>query len=176
MERGFHGTSMRDIAARSGTSVSHMYYYFPSKASVLKSMMTSIVQDLLNTLEEAGNKAGASAAERLSAIVQAQVLFHSRRQAEAFIGRSELRSLEAEDLPEIIALYDRVTGIFKTTIAEGIRLGEFKCAYRAEATNAIITMCNGVSSWYRSEGRLSPQTIAKRYAELSLQMLGKTNR
>jgi len=172
VERGFHGTSMRDIAGRAGTNVSHLYYYYPSKASVLRSMMTSIVQDLLATLSEAAAASDDAPPERLSALVRATVLFHCRRQAEAFVGRSELRSLDPADRPEVIALHDRVTDIFRDVIADGVRQGVFRCAYRSEAVHAILTMCNGVSTWYRKGGRLSPETLADRHVALTLQMLG----
>ena len=172
-ERGFYGTSMRDIGARSGTSVSHIYYYVPSKASVLKALMGGIVRDLLVALQAALAKAGDSPSERLASLVRAEVLFHSRRQADAFVGRSELRSLEGDDRAEVVALHDEVTKMFDAVIADGIARGEFKCQHRSEATKAVITMCNGVSSWYRPEGPLSPQTIAKRYVELALSMVGR---
>jgi AcrR family transcriptional regulator len=172
VERGFHGTSMREIAALAGTGVSHVYYYFPSKAHVLKSMMVLIVTDLLTELAQAVEEAPDDPGERLQAIVKAQVLFHSQRQAEAFVARSELRSLRPEDRPEVIGLYDRVTQYFRSTIAEGIKRGVFRCAYEAEATSALVTMCNGVSSWYRKGGPLSPAQIAERYAELALSLVG----
>ena len=170
-ERGFYGTSLRDISARSGMSVSHLYYYFPSKASVLKELMSQISHDLIAVLEKAEAEAGDPPTQRLKALVQAQVLFHSRRQAEAFVGRSELRSLEGDDRTEIIILYDRVSSMFAKAISDGVKQGEFVCPFVSEATKAIITMCNGVSTWYRPEGRLTPKAIAQRYVELSLAMV-----
>jgi len=171
-ERGFHGTSMRDIAARAGCSVSHVYYYFPSKGDVLRAMMVGIVDDLLAELDAALAGAGAEPRARLVAIVRAQVLFHCRRQAEAFVGRSELRSLAPGDRPEVIGRYDRVTAIFRDTIAEGEGAGVFRCAFVAQATHALVTMCNAVSAWWRPDGELSPERLAERYAALALAMLG----
>jgi AcrR family transcriptional regulator len=150
----------------------NLYYYYPSKASVLRSMMTSIVQDLLTTLNDAAAASGDTPAQRLEALVRATVLFHCRRQAEAFVGRSELRSLDPADRPDVIALYDRVTDVFRVVIDEGVRQGEFRCPYRSEAVHAILTMCNGVSTWYRKGGRLSPEELAARHVALTLQMLG----
>ena len=171
-ERGFHGTSMRDIAARAGTGVSHLYYYFPSKAEILKSMMLVIVQDLLAELERAVAGPDDSPAGRLAALVRTQVLFHSQRQAQAFVGRSELRSLEPADRREVIALYDRVTAFFRDVISDGVRQGAFQCSDGQQASIALVTMCNGVANWYRPEGRLSPQQIADRYAQFALQLVG----
>lgn len=167
---------MRDIAARSGTTVSHLYYYFSSKDTVLKSMMLGIVDDLLISLENAIAACADSPVDQLSAIVQAQVLFHSQRQAEAFIGGSELRSLTELDRPEVIERYRRVRSMFSRTIADGIKRGEFQCSQATLATSAIITMCTGVSIWYQKDRGMSPQSLARHYAELALRMVGAPTR
>lgn len=171
VERGFHGTSMRDIALRSGTTVSHLYYYFPSKAEVLKTMMLKIANMLLKELT-ALESANVEPALKLRTLVQAQVLFHSQRQAEAFLGRSEMRSLQEEDRRAVELLYESVTATFKRTILEGVRTGHFDCPHVTEATSAIVTMCNGVSGWYQPGRGLTPDTLASRYEELSLRMVG----
>lgn len=172
VERGFHGTSMRDIASRAGTTVSHLYYFFPSKDDVLRSMMLRIVDDLLLSLESAAAAYVDAPVDRLGALVQAHVLFHSQRQAEAFIGGSEVRSLTEKDRPEILERYHRVSAIFRKSIADGTRRGVFVCPHGALVTSAIITMCTGVSSWYQKDRGLSPQALARHYAELALRMVG----
>ena len=173
VERGFHGTSMREIALRAGTSVSHLYYYHPSKDDLLEAMMVGIVDDLLGLLGEALAAAGDDPGDRLRAVVEAQVRFHCERRAEAFVGRSELRSLDAEKRSHVVARYDRVTALFRGVIDDGVRQGRFDCADRKEATSAVLSMCNGVSTWYSRSGRLTPTTIAERYAALVLRMVGE---
>jgi AcrR family transcriptional regulator len=154
-------------------SVSASYYYFPSKQHLLMRIMTRVTEDLIALLAQARDAAGKDPAARLAAIVRAHVLLHTQRQAEAFIGSSELRSLTAADRVAAVALRDRVSTIFKDVIGEGLRRGVFRCAHRAEATLAITTMCTAVAGWYRAGGPQSPQTIADRYAALSLRMLGQ---
>ena len=172
VEHGFHGTSMRDIAARAGMSVSASYYYFPSKQHLLVRIMTRVTEDLIGALEQARDAAGEDPAARLAAIVRAHVLLHTERQAESFVGSSELRSLTPANRAMAVALRDRVSAIFKDAIGDGLRRGVFHCAHRAEATLAITTMCTSVAGWYRADGPQSPHTIADRYAALSLRLLG----
>ena len=174
VEHGFHGTSMRDIAARAGMSVSASYYYFPSKHHLLMRIMTQVTEDLLTALEQARDAAGNHPAARLAAVVRAHVLLHTERQAESFIGSSEVRSLLPKDRAATVILRDRVSAVFKEVVADGLRRSVFHCEHRAEAILAIITMCTAVASWYRSGGAQTPQAIADRYAALSLRMLGYT--
>ncbi|TWT12981.1 TetR/AcrR family transcriptional regulator [Reyranella sp. CPCC 100927] len=170
--QGFHGTSMRDIAARADMSISAAYYYFPSKADLLRHIMVSVTEDLIAILETARDTASDTPAARLAAIVRAYVRLHTERQTESFIGTSELRSLSADDRASVVALHDRVSDIFKTVIADGCRSGQFDCPHPAEATRAIATMCTAVAGWYRASGPHNPQTIADRYATLALRLVG----
>lgn len=172
VRQGFHGTSMRDIAARAGASISATYYYFPSKVDLLKTIMTGVTEDLISAMEAARDKAGPAPADRLAAIVRAHVRLHTERQAEAFVGNSELRSLEAEDRAEMVALRDRAGAVLKGVIAEGLASGVFTCPHPAEAALAILTMCTAVASWFRPEGEAAPAEVADRYADLALAMLG----
>jgi len=170
--QGFHGTSMRDIAARAGTSVSHAYYYFPSKTHILVGIMTRVTEDLIAALLAARGSTVDKPAMRLAAIVRAHVRFHIERQAESFVGNSELRSLGPEDRARVVALRDRVSRIFKEVIATGFATGVFRGVHQPEATRAIISMCTAVAGWYRPNGPDRPETIENRYADLALQILG----
>ncbi|MBL6751560.1 MAG: TetR family transcriptional regulator [Nevskia sp.] len=175
-ERGFHGSSLRDIAARAGTNVSHLYYYFPSKAHLLRSIMLSIVDSLLEALRKASAEAGDDPVARFQALVRCMVLFHAERQQEAFVGRSELRSLGDEARREVIVVFDEITRLFKDTLDAGLRSGAFRCAYPAEAIFSVLAMSSAVATWYRKGGVNSPTTIAERYARLALEMVGHDTR
>jgi AcrR family transcriptional regulator len=169
---GFHGTSMRDIAARAGLSISAAYYYFASKDELLRHIMVRVTEDLIVALEKARDAAGSAPAARLAAIVRTHVRFHTGRQTESFIGNSELRSLSPRHRAGIVALRDRVTDIFKAAIADGRRDGTFDCPHPAETVLAMTTMCTAVAGWYRPDGPRAARTIADRYAALALKLAG----
>ena len=97
LEQGYHGASMRDIAARAGVSVSAAYHYFPSKADMLRTIMVRVTEDLIGDLEAARDGAGPDPAARLAAVARSHVLLHTRRQDESFVANSELRSLSPAD-------------------------------------------------------------------------------
>lgn len=172
MANGFHGTSMRDIAAKAGTSISTTYYYFASKAALLRAIMVGVIEDLIAALERALAEAGNDPAAQLAALVRTHVRLHTERQDESFIGNSELRSLTAKDRTEILALRDRIGVLFKQTIARGLKTGQFHCTHPAEANLAILTMCTAVAGWYRAGGPTPATAIADRYAQLALRMVG----
>lgn len=170
--QGYHGTTMRDIAARAGLAVSASYYYFPSKLDLLRRIITRVTEDLEGVLSEAERAAAGDPAARLAALVRAHVLFHTHRRAESFIGNSELRALPPADRAEMVALRDRIAGHFKRALEVGIRTRAFTVVDPAATVLAIVTMCTAVATWYRDDGPNSPEQIADRYAELALRMVG----
>ena len=40
IRQGFHATSMRNIAARAGTSLGNLYNYYPTKEAILGSIIS----------------------------------------------------------------------------------------------------------------------------------------
>ncbi|MDF3074093.1 MAG: hypothetical protein K0S54_1760 [Alphaproteobacteria bacterium] len=173
VEQGFHGTSMRDIAGAAGSSIAAIYYHFPSKAALLRAIMTRVTEDLLAVLQQAKRDLPRKddAASLLAALVRAYVRFHTERREEAFVGNSELRSLEADDLAHVIGLRDKVSAQFNDAIATGLKRGVFTCEHPREAGLAVMTMCTAVANWYRPGGPATPEQIADRYAGLALSML-----
>jgi AcrR family transcriptional regulator len=163
---------MRDIAQRANASIAAIYYYFPSKAEILRHIMIDVTQDLIVALERARDAAGPDVAEQLAAVVRAHVRLHTERQSESFIGNTELRSLAPADREHMVALRDQVAEIFRAPIESGARRGIFRCAYPHEATLAILTMCTAVAGWYRPDGGETPETLADRFAALALAMVG----
>src|SRR5690625_7765599 len=52
-QKGFHGTSVRDIAERAMVNVSLISYYFNSKQGLLEYAVTNYYEMYLQTMEEA---------------------------------------------------------------------------------------------------------------------------
>jgi AcrR family transcriptional regulator len=172
MEKGYHGTSMRDIAQRAACSVSNAYHYFPSKRQILFRIVRDITVELAETLEDIAARPTDDPARRLADLVMAHVLLHTERQDESFVGNTELRSLAPDERTDVVKHRDRISTVFKKAIAEGIRGGRFDCPTPADTARAIVSMATAVATWYRPNGPLSPAEIGERYAALALRMVG----
>lgn len=171
-EKGFHGTTMRDIAERAEASVSHAYYYFPGKRAILFRLVHDITAELADRLEAAGRKPAEDPAAWLARLVRVHVRLHAERPQASFVGNSELRSLAASELAEVMRGRDRVSAAFKAAIAAGVAEGRFDCPAPEQATLAIVGMATAVATWFRADGPLSPDAVADRYAALALRMVG----
>ncbi|MFD1349858.1 forespore capture DNA-binding protein RefZ [Oceanobacillus caeni] len=55
-QKGFHGTSVRDIAERASVNVSSISYYFNSKQGLLEYAVTNYYEDYLSSIEKTLNE------------------------------------------------------------------------------------------------------------------------
>ncbi|MDQ1106486.1 AcrR family transcriptional regulator [Nocardioides zeae] len=167
---GYHGASTRDIAAAADVTVASIYYHFKSKQQILQAIMVDILSEVIEETRSAVLAAGGDADRQLSALVRTWVLFHIRRQREALIGASEIRSLDEEGLATIVGLRDQQETLFRAVIDRGVADGTFGTAHPREAARAIINMSRSIVTWYHADGPVSPEEMAATYADLALAM------
>lgn len=171
-ERGYHGTSVREIAADAEMTVAGLYHHFESKQDLLQWIMVDALQDVLGRTRAALAEADDDPVSQLRAVVVAWLLFHTHRQPEALIGSSELRSLDPNGFQKVVGLRDEQETVFRAVIDRGLASGVFDVPYPKEATRAIINMGYAVANWFRPSGPLTPDELGQRYALLALQMVG----
>ena len=169
--RGYHGTSMRDLAQAVQVEPASLYYHYPSKQEILAALFDETMDALLQGLADA-IASGTTAEHKLRAAVGFHVLFHIARQDEAFLSHSELRSLTPPNRRRVIAKRDRYETMLRELLAEGVAAGEFEIPDIPMSSTAILVMCSGVSDWFARRGRLKPQDVAGRYADMAMRLVG----
>lgn len=95
--RGYQASSLRDIASAVGLQVGSLYNHLRSKDELLIDIMTSVMRELNDALDEALVTAPDDAVARIEAAVGCHIRYHAEHAREVFIGNSELRSLNAQD-------------------------------------------------------------------------------
>jgi AcrR family transcriptional regulator len=169
-DKGYHGSTIREIAERAGVSVAGLYHHFPSKRHLLERLMDDTMDALIAATERAVDEIEDPVA-LLRATVAAHVRFHIEFQQQSFVGNTELRSLVSPARERIVRKRDRQRALFDKAVARGLASGAFRTEYPAEATRAVVTMCTAVATWYRPDRPLSPDQLVDRYCELALRMV-----
>lgn len=170
-EVGYHGTSIRDIAADASVTVPSIYYHFTSKQQILQQIMASALDEVYAETAAAVQTAGDDPVRQLVSLVRHWILFHIRRPEPAIVGASEIRSLDESGYAEVIELRDRQEALFHSVVDRGLEAGVFATPHPEEAARAIIAMGRSIVSWYQAGGQLQPDDLADRYAELTLAMV-----
>jgi AcrR family transcriptional regulator len=167
---GYHGATMRSIAARAGLSVPGIYHHYASKQDLLVAMFDLTMAELHWRVRAARDE-GTSSAHRLQLMVQSLALFHTHRRELAFLGSSEMRGLEPANRRRIAGLRTGIQRLLDAEIAAGLADGTFTTPHARDAGRAIATMCTSLAQWFRAAGPRTPEQVATEYARFALALL-----
>jgi AcrR family transcriptional regulator len=172
-EQGYAGTSVRDIARGLAIQGASLYAHVASKEDVLWAIVRRAADQFEAAADEADRATrGATAPGRLEALVQAHVGVLTIDVGQASVFVREWRSLSTERRARMGARRDAYEGRWRALIADGSRTGAFAPADAPLAATYLLTALNGIVTWYRPDGPLSPRAIAAEYVALSLRALG----
>jgi AcrR family transcriptional regulator len=166
-EHGYEATSLRAIAGKVGIQVGSLYNHLTSKESLLYSIMSKIIEDLLRELD-ARLATATGSVDRLRVGIEVHVFFHTARAREVFIGNSELRSLTPAHRRTVVKLRDRYEQCFVDIIEQGVADGSFVTRDPKLSAWAILAVGTSTSTWFHPDGRLHLDDIASLYTELIL--------
>ncbi len=169
-KRGFHATSMRNVADKVQVRPASLYHWFPSKQALLQSIMRRFLEGLTREVTRAIDR-HSSPVSRLAAAVWVHVVYHGTHRRAAFVSDTEVRALEGEDAETIMRMRDSYEEIFRQIIADGIESGDFEVRDERVATYAILLQCTGVALWFRPDGPLTLPEIAEMHVEIVLNSL-----
>lgn len=170
--RGYHGTSMREIAQAGRVSVAGVYHYFDSKQALLVSISEYTMDRLLARLEAAAAQTlGLDAVEQFRTLVATLALFHIEERDLGFIGASERRSLEPENRGRIFALRRRAQELLDEAAFAAAAAGEFTTSDVKFAARNVANMCTSLAQWFNPAGQLSPDAAAARVADYAVAMM-----
>lgn len=170
-EHGYHGTTIREVAARAGLSVPGIYHHYPSKQALLVGIAQAAMAELYDRTLAAAEEAGADPVDRIRAVVESLVLFHAHRGPSAFIAASEIRSLDGDARAAHIAARDRQQRLLSDAVDDAAAAGRVGTPVPHEAMRAVTTMCTAVAQWYRLDGPLRPEELASTYVRFALDLL-----
>ena len=166
-DRGFHATSLDDVAASLGISKPTIYHYLGNKEQVLLECVTLGLNQLLDAAAEARASDG-SGSERLVSFL--------RRYAEINMddfGRCVIRTsdsaLSPDGLRKFRELKKRIDIAMRGLIAEGIADGSIAPVDPRMLAFTLAGALNWPAYWHSSQGAQSPQHISRTMVDLLAQ-------
>ncbi|WP_433361466.1 TetR/AcrR family transcriptional regulator [Actinoplanes sp. CA-142083] len=169
-ERGFHGTSTRDIAARAGLSPAALYVHYRTKELLLFDISRIGQAEALAALERAVAPV-TEPVERIRTMVAHFAEWHARNHALARVIHHELPALTPEHRAESAVTRRRIEKIFRDAVAAGVTEKTFHVADVADAALALLSLTIDICRWWGQGRPRSARKLAEHYAELAVGML-----
>ncbi|MGD9959287.1 acetoacetate--CoA ligase [Nocardioides sp.] len=171
-EKGYHGTTTRQLADRSGLSVPGIYHHYKAKQDILFDLMMAIVDELIERSRFAIAEADDEPRAQFDALVSSMLLFHVYRRKGAIVSTSELRSLQPNNRRVYLDRRDELQAMLDRIIEDGVATGVFRTPYPQDAARAIAALCVGVATWYRPEAPLTFDPLLDRYLSIAGSIVG----
>ena len=166
-ERGFHATSLDDIAARLNVTKPTLYYYVKNKDAIL---LACVKKGLDMTLEgiDASRAAGGNAIDQLRACMRAYAEVVTQPFGMCLIrvgdeevpepSRTELRCLKSE-----------IDHAFRRLVEQGVQEGVLAPCDPKMAAFVIAGGLSWIGRWYQPQGAYSADQIIEQCTQLLLQ-------
>jgi len=169
-EKGFHATSMQDIARAVNLQKASLYHHVSSKQEILLELLDRALDILIERIEEVVAQPDPPE-ERLVQAMQVYLQILTSQRGLAAVLLFEHRSLDPDLQISHIPRRDRFEKLWRVLIQEGIDGGVFVDVDPAQTVRALLGVMNWTLTWYRSDGPQTTQEITEQYADLFLKGL-----
>lgn len=172
--RGFHATSLRDIAEEAQISKAALYYHFPNKDELYERVVIQSL-DALVQMVGADVARAHTPTDRVRAFVRSSAHFLDEHREHWLAGANAFREAgQIERRGVALHLRDTYEKLLRRCITDGIESGEFRHMDAAMTTRFLLSALNYVTRWHSPEGKLSVKEVMDQFVDMAL--LGMTTR
>jgi AcrR family transcriptional regulator len=162
-ERGYHNTSLDDIAAALGVTKPTIYYYVANKEQLLFECFVAGLEPIRGALRRAEQMPG-SGRERLREVVRDYALAIASEYGWCMV-RAEHQDLGPELSAQVRALKSEIDRGIRRLLQGGLSDGSIAVGDPKLAAFAIAGALNWIAHWYRAGRTLSPADVADAFVQ-----------
>ena len=155
--KGYHGTSLTEIATSLGVTKAALYHYFPNKNSLLAACFEQAMDVAFASLEH-GRKQGKNGRDRLVLTISGYVS-QLIDELNCCVVLMEEQALEPGDRAKLVRQRDRFERALRALVKEGIDDGSVVPCDPKLAIFVILGAMNWVPKWFKPGGAWTPEQL-----------------
>ncbi|RIV28608.1 TetR/AcrR family transcriptional regulator [Alicyclobacillaceae bacterium I2511] len=171
-ERGYHATTIRNIADQCGLLSGSLYTHIRSKEDLLYEIADRVADRFLSRLDVVMKTPGSST-DRFRQALAAHILVVSEDIHAARVLWHEWQALSPDRRSLIDAKHDAYEQMWGQILQEGVARGEFHAEHLRYARTVTLSVANWLYQWFNPEGTLTAEEVADRLATVLLRGLHK---
>lgn len=163
-ERGFHATSVRDIAEAVGIQGGSLYSHYAGKDELLWDIVNDSADRFFAAIRPViESPLGVLQKLRKAVMAHVDVVTHDLDAAAVYT--VEWRHLSPERRAAVTRMRDEYERHFRELVAQGIRERYLDASDAATASLFILSTLNSLYTWYKPDGRMSPDDVGRMLAD-----------
>lgn len=163
--RGYEATSVRDIADALTIKAGSLYSHIDTKEDLLWEIVTRAGDRFFEAVRPIADS-NLVTVEKLKRAIAAHVGVVTKSASAAGIYTTEWRHLGEPRRTEFTKRRDEYERLFRRMVHDAIREGVFSDVDEKFATLHILSSLNWIYQWYRPDGGMTPEEIARRITDL----------
>jgi TetR/AcrR family transcriptional regulator, cholesterol catabolism regulator len=164
-QKGYHATSMRNIADAVGLQKGSLYHYIPSKEALLFRIFERSSGALTQQLDEIVSSPDAPP-KKLRRAIESHLVALCNQLDTYTVYLSERRALTDRYHARVRAEGEKHARLIEKILQQGIANKDFKAMDTRVVALALLGMCNWLYQWYSPKGRLTPNEIASIFSDM----------
>lgn len=166
-QKGYHGTTIRDISDACGILAGSLYAHINSKEDLLYEITERGARAFLESLRPIV-ESEKTAVEKLRQGLRAHIRVIEKNLEAATVFFHEWKALTDERRAKIQKKRDEYEALWARILSEGVERGEFADLDQKFARLLILSAGNWLYQWYCPNGKLSADEIADRFVNMML--------
>jgi len=162
--KGYHGTTVEDIARAVGQKKGSLYYHISGKEELLISILNEVIARAIERLETV-TKLELSSTQRLRRAVEDHIVGVLAHRDAVTVFLREGDKLSGSSNKRYLSKRREYEHMFRDVVQAAMNDGAIREVDSSLLTRAILGVCNSVLVWYKPQGRLRPEEIARAFAD-----------
>jgi AcrR family transcriptional regulator len=158
-EKGFHATSLDDVAESLNVTKPTIYHYFSNKDEILFECTRQGLETIRHAVEAVANRNG-SPLERLEALLHDYALFMTQDFGMCVIRTADYE-LSEDSRKQFRALKHEIDLMVRGLVAEGMADGSISKGDPRLVTFTLTGAMNWIARWYQPGGSISAEDAVK---------------
>jgi len=156
--KGYHATTLDEIAEEIGITKPALYYYITNKEDILRTIINRILEPMQEVVDV--GQTNLHPKEKMRKIIRILTQSAAERQETTLLAFEQANILPKRSRDALRRRQKEVEHTVTQVIQDGIEQGCFAVSDVKMAAFAILAVANWVYHWYRTEGKMTPVEIA----------------
>lgn len=163
-KKGYHATTIGDIAKQLGVTKPALYYYIGAKEDIIEEIGKKTLVRMATIIKS--GKSSKPPREKLHALIRYLVSYAAENWEVASVLFDQTDAIPARTRKIVKRKKKQVEQVLQQILIDGVEQGDFIIKDIKLTSFAILGICNWTYHWYHADGKQTPSQIADEFIKL----------
>lgn len=167
-QKGYEGTSLRDIAEQAGITKAALYYWFPEKEALFQRVVAGRMAALVERVTEAVAAASGPVDKIRAFLLCSAEQIDKDRSGWISSSNTFWSNFDPDQRKAVVPERDRFERLLRQCVSDAVAQGALRNVDPALATRLLLSGVNYLPRWHKPTGRLTAVEVVEQYLDMVL--------